>query len=57
MASKYNIKYFYDIQDRSDFKANPDYKGGLACCLWLAACLLAAGWCCCQLDAGAGAAS
>uniref|UniRef100_A0A0C9S435 TSA: Wollemia nobilis Ref_Wollemi_Transcript_26301_1769 transcribed RNA sequence n=1 Tax=Wollemia nobilis TaxID=56998 RepID=A0A0C9S435_9CONI len=22
-----NIKYFYDIKDRSDFKANPDYKG------------------------------
>jgi 3-isopropylmalate/(R)-2-methylmalate dehydratase large subunit len=27
MATKYNIKYFYDIQDRSNFKANPDYKG------------------------------
>jgi hypothetical protein len=27
MAQKYNIKYFYDIKDRSDFKANPDYKG------------------------------
>ncbi len=27
MARKYNIKYFYDIQDRSDFRANPDYKG------------------------------
>jgi 3-isopropylmalate/(R)-2-methylmalate dehydratase large subunit len=27
MAQKYNIKYFYDIQDRSNFKANPDYKG------------------------------
>jgi hypothetical protein len=27
MAGKYNIKYFYDIQDRSNFKANPDYKG------------------------------
>jgi 3-isopropylmalate/(R)-2-methylmalate dehydratase large subunit len=27
MAHKYNIKYFYDIQDRSNFKANPDYKG------------------------------
>ena len=27
MASKYNIKYFYDITDRSNFKANPDYKG------------------------------
>ena len=27
MAHKYNIKYFYDITDRSDFKANPSYKG------------------------------
>lgn len=27
MADKYKIKYFYDIKDRSDFKANPDYKG------------------------------
>jgi hypothetical protein len=27
MANKYNIKYFYDITDRSNFKANPDYKG------------------------------
>ncbi|GFH06248.1 aconitase domain-containing protein, partial [Haematococcus lacustris] len=27
MATKYNIKYFYDITDRSNFKANPDYKG------------------------------
>lgn len=27
MASKYNIKYFYDITDRSNFRANPDYKG------------------------------
>ncbi len=27
MADKYNIKYFYDIKDRGDFKANPDYKG------------------------------
>jgi hypothetical protein len=27
MAGKYNIKYFYDITDRSNFKANPDYKG------------------------------
>jgi 3-isopropylmalate/(R)-2-methylmalate dehydratase large subunit len=27
MAQKYNIKYFYDIKDRSNFKANPDYKG------------------------------
>lgn len=26
-AKKYNIKYFYDITDLSDFKANPDYKG------------------------------
>ncbi|KAF3525739.1 hypothetical protein F2Q69_00049103 [Brassica cretica] len=24
---KQNIKYFYDITDRGDFKANPDYKG------------------------------
>jgi 3-isopropylmalate/(R)-2-methylmalate dehydratase large subunit len=27
MADRYNIKYFYDIIDRSDFKANPNYKG------------------------------
>lgn len=27
MAAKYDIKYFYDIKDRSNFKANPDYKG------------------------------
>lgn len=27
VAAKYGIKYFYDIQDLSDFKANPDYKG------------------------------
>ncbi len=26
-AKEQNIKYFYDITDRSDFKANPDYKG------------------------------
>jgi len=26
-AREQNIKYFYDITDRSDFKANPDYKG------------------------------
>jgi homoaconitase/3-isopropylmalate dehydratase large subunit len=26
-ARKYNIKHFYDITDRSDFQANPDYKG------------------------------
>ena len=26
-AKKYNIKHFYDITDRSDFKANPNYKG------------------------------
>jgi homoaconitase/3-isopropylmalate dehydratase large subunit len=26
-AEKYNIKHFYDIKDRSDFQANPDYKG------------------------------
>lgn len=22
-----NIKYFYDIKDRGNFRANPDYKG------------------------------
>ena len=27
MAHRYGIKHFYDITDRSDFKANPDYKG------------------------------
>lgn len=27
MVQKYGIKYFYDITDRSDFRANPDYKG------------------------------
>ena len=27
MASQYGIKFFYDITDRSDFKANPAYKG------------------------------
>ena len=27
MVKQYGIKYFYDITDRSDFKANPDYKG------------------------------
>lgn len=26
-ASEQNIKYFYDISDLSDFRANPDYKG------------------------------
>lgn len=26
-ALEQNIKYYYDIKDRSDFKANPDYKG------------------------------
>jgi 3-isopropylmalate/(R)-2-methylmalate dehydratase large subunit len=26
-AKEQGIKYFYDIQDRADFKANPDYKG------------------------------
>lgn len=26
-ASEQGIKYFYDITDRSNFKANPDYKG------------------------------
>lgn len=24
---RYGIKYFYDITNRSDFRANPDYKG------------------------------
>lgn len=27
MVKQYGIKYFYDITDRGDFKANPDYKG------------------------------
>lgn len=27
MAHRYKIKYFYDIQNRADFHANPDYKG------------------------------
>jgi len=27
VVAKYGIKYFYDITDRSDFRANPDYKG------------------------------
>ena len=27
MVNKYGIKYFYDITNRSDFRANPDYKG------------------------------
>lgn len=27
MVKKYGIKYFYDITDRTDFRANPDYKG------------------------------
>ena len=27
MAAQYGIKHFYDIQDRGDFRANPDYKG------------------------------
>lgn len=27
MVKKYGIKYFYDITDRADFRANPDYKG------------------------------
>lgn len=27
MVAKYGIKYFYDITDRADFRANPDYKG------------------------------
>ena len=27
MVAKYGIKHFYDITDRSNFKANPDYKG------------------------------
>lgn len=26
-AKEQDIKYFYDITDRSDFRANPDYKG------------------------------
>ncbi len=26
-AQEQDIKYFYDITDRADFKANPDYKG------------------------------
>ncbi|CAN0904920.1 3-isopropylmalate dehydratase large subunit, chloroplastic [Linum grandiflorum] len=26
-CTEQNIKYFYDIQDRANFKANPDYKG------------------------------
>lgn len=26
-AKEQNIKYFYDITDRANFKANPDYKG------------------------------
>jgi len=26
-AQEQGIKYFYDITDRADFKANPDYKG------------------------------
>ena len=26
-CAEQNIKYFYDIWDRSDFRANPDYKG------------------------------
>ncbi len=26
-AREQSIKYFYDITDRADFKANPDYKG------------------------------
>lgn len=26
-AREQNIKYFYDITDRANFKANPDYKG------------------------------
>lgn len=26
-AAEQNIKYFYDITDRGNFKANPDYKG------------------------------
>ncbi len=26
-AQKQSIKYFYDITDRANFKANPDYKG------------------------------
>lgn len=26
-AAEQNLKYFYDIKDLSDFRANPDYKG------------------------------
>ncbi|KAL8167710.1 hypothetical protein V2J09_009209 [Rumex salicifolius] len=26
-SQEQNLKYFYDITDRSDFRANPDYKG------------------------------
>ena len=38
IAEKYKIKYFYDIKDRSNFKANPDYKG--VCHIALAQVLL-----------------
>jgi len=27
MSQRYGIKHFYDITDRSNFRANPDYKG------------------------------
>ena len=27
MSARYGIRHFYDITDRSDFRANPDYKG------------------------------
>ena len=27
LVARYKIKYFYDITDLSNFKANPDYKG------------------------------
>ncbi|KAK9810240.1 hypothetical protein WJX72_007102 [[Myrmecia] bisecta] len=27
MVKRYKIKYFYDITNRGDFQANPDYKG------------------------------
>ena len=57
MAHKYKIKHFYDITNRSDFRANPDYKGvchiamaqeglcipGMRCLLLLACCLCVQG--------------
>lgn len=47
MATKYNIKYFYDIKDLSNFKANPDYKG--VCHVALAQVCLCAVLCLCGL--------